>query len=101
MRIEISTKTDTSQPFAETKFLEIKGRRMAYIDGGDVPAIVFLHGSPTSSYLWRNVMPACWSLGRFVACDVIGVGSPKNCRIQGRSEKRQALIYRLLYNNVN
>jgi haloalkane dehalogenase len=55
--------TDTSKPFAETKFLEIKRRRMAFIGEGEGPAIVFLHGLPTSSYLWRNVMPACRGLG--------------------------------------
>ena len=66
--------TNTAQPFGETKFLTIKGRRMAYIDEGEGPAIVFLHGSPTSSYLWRNVMSACRGLGRLVACDMLGMG---------------------------
>ena len=49
----------TGGPFAEKKFIEIKGRRMAYIDEGEGPPIVFQHGNPTSSYLWRKVMPAC------------------------------------------
>ncbi len=66
--------SDTSEPFAPTKFLEIKGRRMACIDEGQGAAIVFQHGNPTSSYLWRNVMPACRGLGRLVACDLIGMG---------------------------
>ena len=56
--------TDSAQPFAAKKFLEIKGRRMAYIDEGEGAPIVFAHGNPTSSYLWRNVMPACRGLGR-------------------------------------
>src|SRR5712691_1687600 len=51
--------TDSAQPFAAKNFLEIKGRRMAYIDEGEGAPIVFAHGNPTSSYLWRNVMPAC------------------------------------------
>ena len=66
--------TDTAQPFAAKKFLEIKGRRMAYIDEGEGAPIVFAHGNPTSSYLWRNVMPACRGLGRLIACDMIGMG---------------------------
>jgi haloalkane dehalogenase len=66
--------TDTASPFAEKKFLEIEGRRMAYIDEGEGPPIVFQHGNPTSSYLWRNVMRACRGLGRLVACDLIGMG---------------------------
>ncbi|MDR3614765.1 MAG: haloalkane dehalogenase [Candidatus Obscuribacterales bacterium] len=66
--------SNESQPFAEKKFLEIKGRRMAYIDEGEGSPIVFLHGTPTSSYLWRNVMRACRGLGRLIACDNIGMG---------------------------
>src|SRR4051812_25833119 len=47
---------------------------MAYVDEGDGDAIVFAHGNPTSSYLWRNVMPHLDGLGRLVACDMIGMG---------------------------
>src|SRR5215831_18999217 len=68
------TMTDSAQPFAAKKFLQINGRRMAYIDEGDGAPIVFAHGNPTSSYLWRNVMPACRGLGRLIACDMIGMG---------------------------
>ena len=66
--------SDSSKPFAPKKFLEIKGRRMACIDEGQGGPIVFQHGNPTSSYLWRNVMPACRGLGRLIACDLIGMG---------------------------
>ena len=66
--------TDSAQPFAAKKFLAIKGRSMAYIDEGAGAPIVFAHGNPTSSYLWRNVMPACRGLGRLIACDMIGMG---------------------------
>ncbi len=41
--------TDSAQPFAAKKFLEIKGRRMVYIDEGEGAPIVFAHGNPTSS----------------------------------------------------
>ncbi|MDR3488727.1 MAG: haloalkane dehalogenase [Bradyrhizobium sp.] len=75
--------TNTSQLFGETKFLTIKGRRMAYLDEGDGPAIVFLHGCPTSSYLGRNVMPTCRGLGRLVACDMIGMGESEKLRDSG------------------
>jgi haloalkane dehalogenase len=47
---------------------------MAYVDEGKGDAIVFQHGNPTSSYLWRNVMPHLEGLGRLVACDLIGMG---------------------------
>lgn len=63
-----------AEPYAEKKFLEIEGYRMAYLDEGKGDAIVFQHGNPTSSYLWRNVMPYCAGLGRLIACDLIGMG---------------------------
>jgi haloalkane dehalogenase len=56
------------------KFASVRGSRMAYVDEGVGDAIVFQHGNPTSSYLWRNVMPHCEGLGRLVACDLIGMG---------------------------
>ena len=85
-----------AKPFAAKKFAEIKGRRMAYIDEGSGPAIVFQHGNPTSSYLWRNVMPHCAGLGRLVACDLIGMGdsdklSPSGPDRYGYAEQRDYL----------
>lgn len=48
---------------------------MAYVDtGGDGPPVLFLHGNPTSSYLWRNVMPEVAGHGRCLAPDLIGMG---------------------------
>ena len=58
----------------ERKLITIKGRQMAYVDKGQGDAIVFQHGNPTSSYLWRNIMPHCEGLGRLIACDLIGMG---------------------------
>lgn len=65
----------SSKPYGPKQFAEANGRRMAFIDAGAGDAtIVFQHGNPTSSYLWRNVMPHCEGLGRLVACDLIGMG---------------------------
>jgi len=47
---------------------------MAYVDTGTGDPIVFLHGNPTSSYLWRNVIPQVEKLGRCLAPDLIGMG---------------------------
>jgi haloalkane dehalogenase len=66
--------THSAKPFASKKFVEIKGRQMAYIDEGEGAAIVFAHGNPTSAYVWRNIMPHLKGLGRLVACDMIGMG---------------------------
>lgn len=61
-------------PFADKKFMTVKGQRMAYIDKGEGDAIVFSHGNPTSSYLWRNIMPAVQGMGRLIAADLVGQG---------------------------
>jgi haloalkane dehalogenase len=64
----------SATPYREPRFATVKGRRMAYIDEGVGDTIVFQHGNPTSSYLWRNIMPHCEGLGRLIACDLIGMG---------------------------
>lgn len=56
------------------RFIEVLGRRMAAVDVGEGPPIVFQHGNPTSSYLWRNVIPHVADLGRCIAIDLIGMG---------------------------
>jgi haloalkane dehalogenase len=67
-------KVSGERPFARKKYLEVLGSRMAFIDEGRGPAIVFQHGNPASSYLWRNVMPHLQGLGRLIAPDLIGFG---------------------------
>ena len=47
---------------------------MAYVEEGEGDPIVFLHGNPTSSYLWRNVMPHLQDRGRLIAPDLVGMG---------------------------
>jgi haloalkane dehalogenase len=56
------------------KYQQVLGKRMAYVEMGEGDPIVFLHGNPTSSYLWRNVMPHVAHLGRCIAPDLIGMG---------------------------
>jgi haloalkane dehalogenase len=56
------------------RFIQVDGRRMAYIEMGEGSPIVFQHGNPTSSYLWRNVMPMLAHRGRCIALDLIGMG---------------------------
>ena len=52
----------------------VRGREMAYVEVGKGDPIVLLHGNPTSSYLWRNVLPHLQPLGRCIAPDLIGMG---------------------------
>ena len=64
---------DARFPF-EKRRLDIDGVPMAYVDVGEGDPIVFLHGNPTSSYLWRNVLPHVVPLGRCIAPDLVGMG---------------------------
>ena len=57
----------------EKKRIEVMGRTMAYVDIGEGDPIVFLHGNPTSSYLWRNVILHLQELGQSIAPDLIGM----------------------------
>ncbi len=61
-------------PF-EKKRLAVRNSEMAYVDVGSGPTLLFLHGNPTSSYLWRNIIPYVVNAGfRAVAPDLIGMG---------------------------
>ena len=86
----------SAKPFGEKLYAAINGERMAYVDEGEGDAIVFQHGNPTSSYLWRNIMPHCKGLGRLIACDLIGMGDSDKLEPSGRdrysySEQREFL----------
>jgi haloalkane dehalogenase len=65
------------------KFVEVLGKRLAYVEMGRGNPIVFLHGNPTSSYLWRNVMPHLKNLGRCIAIDLIGMGDSEKIETSG------------------
>ena len=54
--------------------IDVLGKTMAYVEMGEGAPIVFQHGNPTSSYLWRNIMPHVQHLGRCIALDLIGMG---------------------------
>jgi len=58
----------------QSKFVEVNGSQIHYIEEGSGPPILFLHGNPTSSYLWRNIIPYLSKQGRCIAPDLIGMG---------------------------
>jgi len=59
----------------DRRFAFVNGKRMAYVElGAGETTFLFLHGNPTSSYLWRNVMPEVAGIGRCLAPDLIGMG---------------------------
>ena len=58
----------------ESKYVEVEGSKMHYVDVGEGDPILFLHGNPTSSYLWRNIIPHLSGQARCIAPDLIGMG---------------------------
>lgn len=60
-------------PF-KSKFIAIHGSKIHYVEEGAGDPILFLHGNPTSSYLWRNIIPYVTPYGRAIAMDLIGMG---------------------------
>lgn len=95
--------TVTKLPF-KSHYLEILGSKMHYLDEGQGDPILFLHGIPTWSYLWRNIIPAVSDLGRCIAVDLIGLGrsdKPKiDYRIFDHIKYIEAFINKLNLKNV-
>ena len=77
---------DATEPLK--KHITVHGKSMAYVDGGRGDPILFLHGNPTSSYLWRNVMPHLTPHGRCIAPDLIGMGSSEKLENAGLESYR-------------
>jgi haloalkane dehalogenase len=67
----------------EKQGVEVLGKRMAYVEVGAGEPIVLLHGNPTSSYLWRNIIPHLEGLGRCIAPDLIGMGDSEKLESSG------------------
>jgi len=67
--------TSAAYPYQNQKHRrQVLGRNMAYVELGDGDPIVLLHGNPTSSFLWRNILPHLKPFGRCIAPDLIGMG---------------------------
>jgi haloalkane dehalogenase len=78
----------TSAAEPANKRIAVHGRSMAYMEAGTGDPIVFLHGNPTSSYLWRNVVPHLAGLGRCLAPDLIGMGDSEKLGGSGSNSYR-------------
>ena len=69
----ITTPISAEFPF-ESRFIEVLGSNLHYVEKGQGDPILFIHGNPSSSYLWRNIMPYLEEQGRVIAVDLIGMG---------------------------
>ncbi len=67
---------------------QVLGRQMAFVDVGEGDPIVLLHGNPTSSYLWRNILPYLQPLGRCIVPDLIGMGDSNKLATSGPGSYR-------------
>ena len=65
------------------KYVRVGDTRLAYVEMGSGSPIVFQHGNPTSSYLWRNVMPRLQKFGRCIALDLVGMGDSDKLETSG------------------
>ena len=71
----MASKLEISAEFPfKSSYIEVHGSKIHYVEEGSGDPILFLHGNPTSSYLWRNIIPHLTSLGRCIAPDLIGMG---------------------------
>jgi haloalkane dehalogenase len=86
----------TEQPLIK-KTIDILDARMAYHERGEGRPVLFLHGNPTSSYLWRDVIPELEGLGRLVAPDLIGMGDSTKLASPGPDTYRFATHRKYLW----
>ncbi len=82
MRNDSSTRPSDSYPL-ESRFVNINGYRIHYVEQGQGDPVLFIHGNPTSSYIWRNILPkvARESGKRGIALDLLGFG--KSDKLEG------------------
>ena len=67
----------------EKKTVKVLGKNMAYVEKGEGDPIIFQHGNPTSSYLWRNIIPHLENHGKCIAIDLIGMGDSDKLEDEG------------------
>src|SRR5271165_500868 len=65
----------STEDISYRRYIPVLDTRMAYVDVGQGDPIVFLHGVPTPSYLWRNIIPSLLPFGRCLAPDYVGMGN--------------------------
>ena len=79
---------ETSLIWTNKKNAKINGKRMAWVDSGKGNPIVFLHGNPTSSFVWRNVIPHLENSGQCIAPDLIGMGDSEKLEFSDSASYR-------------
>jgi haloalkane dehalogenase len=70
----INGETMSAEFSYQSRYMDVLGSKMHYVDEGQGDVVLFIHGNPTSSYLWRNVIPHVSKSYRAIAIDLIGMG---------------------------
>ena len=70
-------------------YLTVNSKKVAYLDEGQGQPILFIHGNPTSSYLWRNIIKELVNKNRCIAPDLIGMGDSE--KLDNPSQKNYSL----------
>lgn len=81
-RSEMTDERISDRRTLPSKFVEVEGSKMHYVETGEGNPILFLHSIPMSSYVWRNVIPHLATLGRCIAPDLIGFGKSEKPNIE-------------------
>lgn len=91
------TKPSTEFQF-ESKFITIDGYKIHYVEEGQGEPILFIHGNPTSSYVWRNILPAVASATekRAIAIDLLGFGKSDKPNIEYTFKLHSQIIQRFI-----
>lgn len=84
-----------SNPSAKSK-MTVLGHEMAYIDEGEGRPVVFLHGNPASSYLWRNIIPHVSGSHRAIAPDLMGMGDSDKPAMRETYKESRAYLFAFL-----
>jgi len=90
-------------PF-QSKYVDILDSTLHYVDEGQGTTFLFLHGNPTSSYLWRNIIPFVSKDNRAIAVDLIGMGKSGkpdiSYKMSDHSKYIEAFIHKLELKNI-
>jgi len=79
-----------------SQFVDVLGSNIHYVEQGSGDPVLFIHGNPTSSYLWRNIIPYVSSNNRAIALDLIGMGKSDNPDIEYRFQDHYAYLEKFI-----
>lgn len=92
---QMTTKISAEFPYT-SRYIEVLGSKMHYVEEGSGDPVLFLHGNPTSSYLWRNIIPYISDDARAIAVDLIGMGKSDKPNIEYSYADQAKYLYQFI-----